>query len=72
MNDFMRPSKIQALNFIVELMANVDNLNISDAEFREGIREFLFNVEKPLISTIGNDHIKPRIMRYYDDSEGEL
>jgi hypothetical protein len=64
--------KIQALNFIVELMANVDNSTISDSEFREGIREFLFNVEKPFISTIGNDHIKPRIVRYYEDSEGEL
>lgn len=72
MNDLMKPSKIQALNFIVELMANVDNLTITDSEFREGIREFLFNVEKPQIATIGNDHIKPRIIRYYDDSEGEL
>lgn len=67
----MKPSKIQALNFIVELMVNVDNHTITDFEFREGVREFLLNVEKPLITTIGNDHIKPRIIKYYD-SEGEI
>ena len=67
----MKPSKIQALNFIVELMAHVDNATITDSEFREHIRQALIQVEKPILSMIGNDHIKPRILKYYGESEGE-
>ena len=65
----MATNKIKALNFITELMATVDNLSINDSEFREFIRQTLNDVEKHSIHYIGNDHIKQRILKFYNEDE---
>jgi hypothetical protein len=57
--------KVPALNFLGTMMANVDNEKLSDAEFREFIRNTLPIVEKPDIEEMKNEEVKLRIKKYY-------
>lgn len=56
---------VPAKNFVGTIMANVDNDLLSDAEFRDFIRNTLSIVEKDDFDKIANDSIKERIKQYY-------
>jgi len=67
MSDNKTPNnwKVPAKNFIGTVMANVDNDKLSDADFREFIRNTLPIVEKPDLESLGNDSIKPKLKKFY-------
>lgn len=60
-------SQVPAVNFMGTILANVDNENLSDAEFRDFIRTSLYIVEKPMMESIEcdpDDH-RPTFSKYY-------
>ena len=59
--------KVPAVNFIGTVMANVDNEKMSNADFRQFIRNTLPIVEKPKQEKIANEELKKRIKKYYID-----
>lgn len=61
--------KVDAVNFMGTMMANVDNEKLSDAEFREFIRNTLPIIEKPALHSLANDSIKPQLKKYYKDED---
>ena len=61
----MSKETIPAKNFVGTILANVDNLRMSDAEFREFIRNTLPIVEKPALDDIASEQVKEAIKKYY-------
>lgn len=61
--------KVPALNFIGTMLANLDNEKLSDAEFRQFIRNTVPIVEKPMIKDIANIESAKSVLKYYDKSE---
>jgi hypothetical protein len=57
--------KVPAVNFIGTMMANVDNEKLSDADFRQFIRNTLPIVEKPEIDSLANENIRKNVEKYY-------
>ena len=64
--------KVPAVNFIGTVLANIDNNKLSDAEFRQFVRNTLTIVEKPALKSLANDSIKPVIEKYYVNEPKEL
>lgn len=61
--------KVPAVNFIGTMMANVDNDQLSDADFRQMFRNTLPIVEKPEHHTIANADCAARAAKYYPIEE---
>ena len=47
-------------------MANVDNEKLSDAEFRQFVRNTLPIVEKPDLESFANEEMRNEMNKYYD------
>lgn len=61
----MPEGKIPAIYFVGTIMANVDNEKMSDANFRQFIRDTLSIVEKPDFRKIANKDTQVRVKKYY-------
>ena len=61
----MSKEKVPAKNFVGTILANVDNLLMSDADFRQFIRNTLPIVEKPALDDIASEQVKKHIKKYY-------
>jgi hypothetical protein len=59
--------KVPAVHFMGTLLANLDNEKLSDADFRDFIRNTMPIVEKPSLDSGHNDSIKNRIKKYYNE-----
>ena len=57
--------KVSVVNFIGTLLVNVDNEKLSDAEFRQVVRNTLSIVEKPARKEIANEEMQEKIRGYY-------
>lgn len=65
----MTKFKVGAVNFIGTMMANLDNEKMSDADFRQFIRNTIPIVEKPEHHSIVNHDVAVRIAKYYPADE---
>jgi hypothetical protein len=63
--------QVPAINFIGTMMANVENPNLSDKDFRELFRNTIFIVEKPDFKDIANPEVKKRVHKFYDPKDLE-
>lgn len=61
----MSKETVPAKNFVGTILANIDNLKMSDTDFRQFIRNTLPIVEKPPLDDIANEQIKENIKKYY-------
>jgi hypothetical protein len=61
--------KVPAKNFVGTIMANVDNEKMSDADFRQFIRNTLPIVEKMEHHEIVNQDVAERSAKYYSPDE---
>lgn len=60
-------AKIPAVNFIGTILVNVDNTKLSDADFRQMIRNTLPVVEKPLLDKIASEKKQKEVEKYYKE-----
>lgn len=58
--------KVPAKSFVGTVMDNLDNEKLSDAEFRQFVRNTIPIVEKPDYDAIASESIKPNIKKYYE------
>lgn len=56
---------VPAVNFIGTMLANLDNEKMSDADFRQFIRNTMPIVEKPALEDIVNPEVKKAVKKYY-------
>jgi len=57
--------KIPAVNFIGTVLANVDNDDMTDSDFRKFMRDTLPIVEKPALDDVASERVKESIKKYY-------
>ena len=62
-------TKVPAINFISTIIANVDNDKLSDAEFRQFIRNTLPIVEKQSLESFANEEMKKDVKKYYEQGK---
>ena len=60
-----KKNKVPAVNFIGTVLANVDNDDMTDGDFRKFMRDTLPIVEKPELDQLGNPKIREKIKKYY-------
>lgn len=58
---------VSAVHFMGTILANLDNTRLSDADFREFIRNTIPIIEKPALDSLGNQSIVPAIKKYYNE-----
>lgn len=64
-------AKVPAANFVGTMLANLDNEKLSDADFRQFVRNTMPIVEKPPLDKIASDECRARMERYYSAEEIE-
>jgi len=60
-----KKEKVPAVNFVGTVIANVDNDGLSDADFRQFVRNTLPIIEKPGMGGFVNEEIRERVKKYY-------
>lgn len=60
---------VPAANFVGTMLANLDNDLMSDADFRQFIRNTMPIVEKPALNTIASEQCRQRMEKYYSKEE---
>lgn len=61
-------SKVSAVNFLSIVLVNLDNEKLSDADFRQFIRNTIPIVEKPPFDQNSTSETMQKVKKYYSES----